>query len=61
MIQTLMIKLAPNQEQKEMLLQTMERFNQACNYVAELAFCHYTAGQVKLHHLACPLKWLFVA
>jgi len=52
MIQTLMIKLAPSKEQYSSLLQTMERFNEACNYVSELAFCHYTAGQVKLHHLA---------
>jgi len=47
-----MIKLSPSQEQYDSLLQTMERFNEACNYVSELAFCHYTAGQVKLHHLA---------
>jgi IS605 OrfB family transposase len=52
MIQTLMIKLAPSQEQHALLLQTMERFNEACNYLSELAFSHYTAGQVKLHHLA---------
>jgi IS605 OrfB family transposase len=30
----------------------MERFNEACNYLSQLAFSHYTAGQVKLHHLA---------
>jgi len=47
-----MVKLAPSQEQYALLLQTMERFNEACNYLAELAFAHYTAGQVKLHHLA---------
>jgi len=52
MIQTLMIKLAPSQEQHTFLLQTMERFNEACNYLSELAFSHYTAGQVKLQHLA---------
>jgi len=51
MKQTLMIKLAPNQEQYQSLIQTMERFNEACNYVADLAFCHYSAGQVTLHHL----------
>jgi len=47
-----MVKLAPNQEQYASLLQTIERFNEACNYLSELAFSHYTAGQVKLHHLA---------
>ena len=52
MKQTLMVKLAPNQEQYASLLQTIERFNEACNYLSELAFSHYTAGQVKLHHLA---------
>ena len=52
MKQTLMIKLTPSPEQRQSLLETMERFNEACNYVSELAFCHYTAGQVKLHHLA---------
>lgn len=51
-IQTLMVKLAPSQEQFNALLETMERFNEACNYLSELAFSHYTAGQVKLHHLA---------
>jgi IS605 OrfB family transposase len=47
-----MVKLAPSQEQYASLLQTIKRFNEACNYVSELAFCHNTAGQVKLHHLA---------
>lgn len=47
-----MVKLAPSQEQYASLLQTMERFNEACNYLSQLAFSHYTAGQVKLHHLA---------
>ena len=47
-----MVKLTPSQEQYASLLQTMERFSEACNYLSELAFSHYTAGQVKLHHLA---------
>ena len=47
-----MIKLAPDQEQHQALLQTVERFNEACNYVSKLASTHHTAGQVKLHHLA---------
>lgn len=47
-----MIKLAPSEEQHEALLETMERFNEACNYISNLAFERYTASQVKLHHLA---------
>ena len=52
MKQTLMVKLATTPEQFQSLLETMERFNEACNYISELAFCHVTASQVKLHHLA---------
>jgi len=52
MKQTLMIKIASSPEQHQALLQTMERFNEACNYISSLAFEHHTAGQVKLHHLA---------
>jgi len=52
MKQTLMIKLAPSPEQHQSLLETMERFNEACNYISKLAFEHHTASQVKLHHLA---------
>ena len=47
-----MVKLATTPEQFQSLLETMERFNEACNYISELAFCHVTASQVKLHHLA---------
>jgi len=47
-----MIKLAPTKEQYDSLLETMERFNEACNYISNLAFEQYTASQVKLHHLA---------
>jgi len=52
MIQTLLVKLAPSQKQHQALLSTMERFNEACNYISQLAFEHHTAGQVKLQHLA---------
>ena len=47
-----MIKLAPSPDQHRALLETMERFNEACNYISHLAFEHYTASQVRLHHLA---------
>jgi len=52
MKQTLMIKLAPSEKQHQSLLETMKRFNEACNYISNLAFEKYTASQVKLHHLA---------
>jgi len=47
-----MLKLATSPRQHTALLETMERFNEACNYISQLAFEHYTASQVKLHHLA---------
>jgi len=52
MKQTLMLKLDTSPEQYQSLLETMERFNEACNYISQLAFDKYTASQVKLHHLA---------
>ena len=48
---TLTVKLQPNPDQAASLLQTMERFNAACNAIAETAFRERTASQVKLHHL----------
>lgn len=52
MKQTLMVKLAASPEQYIALLEAMERFNEACNYISQLAFENHTASQVKLHHLA---------
>ena len=52
MKQTLLVKLATDLEQYQSLLETMERFNEACNYISQLAFENHTASQVKLHHLA---------
>jgi len=48
---TMFLKLHPTEQQKEVLLRTMEQFNAACNYVSEVAFKEQTASQVKLHHL----------
>lgn len=48
---TLMVKLAPTPEQHALLLATMERFNEACNWIAEVAFEHHTAGKYKLQKL----------
>jgi len=51
MKQTLMIKLSPNPEQYKALLETMERFNEACNYTSGKAFETATYGQFHLHHI----------
>jgi len=50
MKQTLMIKIASSPEQYQALLQTMERFNKACNYASQIAFESSTFGQYYLHH-----------
>lgn len=47
-----MVKIDPSAAQHQLLLETMERFNEACNYISQLAFENHTASQVKLHHLA---------
>ena len=51
MKQTLMIKLSPNPEQYKALLETMERFNEGCNYTSGKAFETYTYGKFYLHHV----------
>lgn len=48
MNQTLIIKLYPSPEQHQALLQTMERFNEACNHIAKMAFSLGTANKFTL-------------
>jgi IS605 OrfB family transposase len=48
MKQTVMVKLAPTTEQHKVLLQTMEKFNEACNCIAKTAFALGTANKFKL-------------
>ncbi|HBY95214.1 MAG: transposase [Ardenticatenaceae bacterium] len=48
---TLMVKLAPTTEQHALLLATMERFNEACNWIADVAFEHHTASKYKLQKM----------
>ncbi len=48
---TLIVKLAPTNEQHTLLLATMERFNEACNWIADVAFKHRTAGKYKLQKM----------
>ena len=38
MLLTIKAKLNPTDEQRQALLATMERFNEACNYVSSLSF-----------------------
>ena len=51
MLQTLMVKLNPSKEQHKMLLDTMHRFNEACNAIAETAFTIQKANKVEIHKL----------
>ena len=48
MKQTLMVKLAPSPEQYDALLETMEKFNEACNSIADIAFEFKTANKFRL-------------
>ena len=48
MLQTLMVKLSPTQEQHAVLLETMRRFNEACDYIADVAFSIRSASKFKL-------------
>ena len=45
------VKLAPNQEQKDVLLETIETYNEACDFVSQIAFENKTASVVKIHHI----------
>jgi len=49
---TLAVKLAPDMEQAKALLETLEAFNAACNYLGEIAFRLKTASKYKLQHEA---------
>ncbi len=49
MLQTLMVKLDPSSEQHEVLCETMKRFNEACNHIAETVFALHSANKVEIH------------
>jgi IS605 OrfB family transposase len=51
MKQTMLLKLQPNPVDHGRLLQTMERFNAACNAIAATAFEHKTASKFQLQKL----------
>ena len=48
---TLMVKLQPTAEQAAALLEIMERFNAACNAIAEVAFRERTANKIRLQQI----------
>ena len=51
MLQTLMIKLNPDEEQYTALLDTMLKFNEACNYISDIAFKINSANKIKLQQI----------
>ena len=51
MLLTLQLKLVPSDEQRTILLKTMEQYNAACNYISEVAFESRTFGKVGLQKL----------
>jgi len=44
-----MIKLDPSPEQHKVLCETMKRFNEACNHIAETVFAMHSANKVEIH------------
>jgi IS605 OrfB family transposase len=48
---TLLVKMSPTPEQHQTLLETMERFNKACNDIAEVAYQNRLANKWTLHKL----------
>ena len=51
MKQTMLLKLAPTEEQRQALLETMHAFNAGANYVAEVAFREKTGSPFALQKL----------
>lgn len=49
---TVQVKLLPSSEQGAALLKTMEAFNSACNYLAEIAFAQKCANKYDLQKIA---------
>jgi putative transposase len=51
MLQTLMVRLDPSSEQHKMLCETMKRFNEACNHIAETVFALHSANKVEVQKI----------
>ncbi|MFH1565691.1 MAG: transposase [bacterium] len=45
------VKLIPSKEQQNVLFETIEVFNEACNFVSQIAFENKTASVVKIHRI----------
>ncbi len=52
MKQVIVLKLLPDERQYGELTITMTAFNDACNFIAPLAFQHQTANKIRLYHIA---------
>ena len=48
---TMQVKLLPSEQQAKTLLATMERFNAACNAIAEVTHTNHCANKVELQKL----------
>ena len=51
MKQTMLLKLAPTEDQHHALLDTMQAFNAACNYIAGQAFDAQVANKFELQKM----------
>lgn len=51
MLLTVKVKLLATQAQHDLLLSTMERFNEACNYISEVAWANQKFGKVGLQKI----------
>ncbi len=51
MLLTIKVKLYPNEQQEKALLETMERFNEACNYISKIAWSTHTFGKVGIQKI----------
>ena len=49
LVRTLKVKMLPTPEQVPLLLETFQRFNEACNWISQIAFREQAFRQVPLH------------
>jgi putative transposase len=51
MLLTVKVKLLTSQAQHDDLLKTMERFNEACNYISDVAWMNQAFGKIRLQKI----------
>ncbi|MDG6245033.1 MAG: transposase [Methanolobus sp.] len=51
MLLTIKMKMYPNEHQGKALLETMERFNEACNFISKTAWDTHTFGKIGLQKI----------